>query len=422
MSMLRTLSLLPAVVLLACSSSSNESTPDPAPDCCDDSGSAERDARTRPEETSAPATMDDAKSDATNDATASDAAADVARPDSAPSKETGGTDSAPPTDDLGAAKAFVQPLGIGVNIERGWAWSMPGQDAAHSTKYWAYLRKEAHVTHVRFFYPWRPSIVMGGGGANNAPPDEAAFGRILDASEQAIAAGLRVFLDCTDVLGTEDVEGDNGNETTSHIEHCAAWTAKWKLDPTMFALGSVNEWAGGDDNTLYNAHRKRFHAILRKALPGYVLTTGPAYWKSRDYLYDTSKKFETFDDLRVVYEWHHYSSLDRAGWTAEESKLASWRASHGGRPTVCGEAGAGYWDEPVSGGKLEHVPQSWPSRFEEMLGPIAAERPMLWAVTYGGSYRLNKTGDDAMIMDGSGGQPDLLQMIREGAAAIAAAK
>jgi hypothetical protein len=263
---------------------------------------------------------------------------------------------------------------------------------------------------------------MGGGGPGNAPPDEGRFSRILDAAEQATKAGLHVFLDCTDVMGIEDFTGDAKDATEAHLANCAEWTAKRHLDPKLFALGPVNEWAGGDDNTLYNDLRKHAHELLRAKLPGYVLTTGPAYWKSRDYLYDPAKKFEVFDDLRVIYEWHHYSSLDAAGWKAEEGKLAAWRASHGGRPTVCGEAGAGYWDEDVEGTKLSRAPKSWPARFQAMLGNIAPERPSIWAVTYGGEYRVNKSGDDPRVMDGSSGEPDLLQMFHDGAAAIAAAK
>ena len=325
------------------------------------------------------------------------------------------------TGDLTAAQDFVKPLRLGINVERGWAWSMPGVDAAGSTTYWRYLKDTVGATHVRFFYPWRPTVVMGGGGANNAPPDKAQFGRILDATQQAIDAGLTVFLDCTDVMGVEDFSGDAGIATDAHIDNCATWTAERKFDPKKLALGPVNEWAGGDDNTTYNATRKKYHAVLRAKLPGYVLTTGPAYWKSRDYLYDPSKKFETFDDLRVVYEWHHYSSLDASGWANEEAKLAAWRDANGGRPTVCGEAGPGYWDEDVGGGrKLSRSPDAWPSRFAAQLPEIAAERPSIWAVTYGGEYRVNKPGDDPYILDGTDGEPNLLETFQQSAQAIQA--
>lgn len=323
-----------------------------------------------------------------------------------------------PIGDLAAAQAFVEPLVLGINIERGWAWSMPGESPASSTQYWAYLKSTVHATHVRLFYPWRPSITMGGGGAGNSPPDEAAFVRILDAAEQATRAGLKVFVDFTDVMGIEDFEGESGAATEAHLKNAAKWAAARKLDPAMIAYGPVNEWAGGDDNSLYDAARTHAHDILRNELSGYVLTTGPAYWKSRDYLYDPAKKFVPFPDLRVVYEWHHYSSLDAQAWKAEAAKLAGWRAANGGRPTICGECGPGYWDEPVGGGRLATEPSAWPSRFAEQLPNIAAEHPSLWAVTYGGDYRLNKPGDDPHILDGSNGTPNLLASLVQNEAAM----
>lgn len=305
-----------------------------------------------------------------------------------------------------------------MNVERGWAWDLPGASSTSTTTYWTYLKNVAGVTHVRLFYPWRPSIEMGGGGAGNSPPDQGGFDRILDAADQAMKAGLKVFLDCTDVMGTEDFEGSNGQATDLHMNNCATWSASRNFDPSMFALGSVNEWAGGDDNDTYNDTRQKYHDVLRAKLPGYVLTTGPGYWKSRDWIYDASKKFKTFSDMRVIYEWHHYSSLDANGWKSEAQKLDAWRSANGGRPTICGEAGAGYWDEDVGGGRLASTPSSWSSRFDEQLPHIAKERPSLWAVTYGSEYRLNRNGGDPAIMDGDNGEPNLLQTIVNNRAAM----
>ena len=334
---------------------------------------------------------------------------------SAPASDVGGP---LPTDDLAAAQAFVAPLVLGANVERGFAYDMPGVSPTSSTAYWTYLKDTVGLTHVRMFYPWRPSFEMGGGGPGNAPPDAGRFNRILDAAEQANKAGLKVFLDCTDVMGLEDFTGSNGAATETHIANCARWTADHHMDPTMFALGPVNEWAGGDDNTTFNDHRLHFHGVLRAALPGYVLTTGPGYWKSRDWLYDAARKFTTFDDLRVVYEWHEYSTLDVAGWTSEEAKLDGWRKAHGGRPTICGEAGPGWPDESYGSGKLGDFPAAWIGRYRDLLPAIAADRPSVWAITYGGSLRLNKAGDDPHVMDGTGGEPNFLQTFLDAEAAM----
>lgn len=57
-----------------------------------------------------------------------------------------------------------------------------------------------------------------------------------------------------------------------------------------------------------------------------------------------------------------------------------------------------------------------------MLPNIAAEAPSIWAVTYGSEYRINKSGNDPHVMDGSNGQPDLLKVMVDNGAAIRSAK
>lgn len=326
-----------------------------------------------------------------------------------------------PQDDLAAAQAFIEPLVLGLNIERGWAWSMPGANPTGSAEYWAYLKNTAGITHVRLFYPWRSSFAMGGGGPNNEPPDQASFGRILDAAGQAISAGLKVFLDCADVMGVEDLTGENGNAAESHMANCAAWTASRGFDPSMLAIGPVNEWAFGSDNTTFNDYRQHFHDVLRAQLPAYVLTTGPGWWKTRSWIYDPSKKFEPFSDLRVLYEWHSYDTFDAGGWAAEESKLAAWRAANGGRPTICGEVGPGYWEDQVNGIPMGQATWAWPALYQGMLPSIAAERPSLWAITNGSDYRLNKSDSDPHVMDGGNGSTNLLQSLLDNGAAMKAA-
>ena len=38
-----------------------------------------------------------------------------------------------PVGDLAAAQAFIEPFVLGINIERGWAWSLPGGNTTSST-------------------------------------------------------------------------------------------------------------------------------------------------------------------------------------------------------------------------------------------------------------------------------------------------
>lgn len=322
-----------------------------------------------------------------------------------------GDSGAPPPDDLGAAQAFVADLTLGYNVERAWAWEVG------SPEYFAYLHDTMHATHVRLFYPWRPTVEMGGGGAGNSRPDAGQLDRIVQAAANASGAGLKVFVDCLDVMGYEDFEGAYEAEVDAHVTLCGERFAAAGLDPARVAVGPVNEWAGGE-NSVWNPIRLRLHELLRAQLPEWVLTTGAAYWKSRDTLYDAGGGFEPFDDLRVVYDWHHYSSLDAAGWQGEAEKLAAWRQANGGRPTFCGECGPGWWDEPVDGGTLQHAPWVWPERYDQQLPAVAAERPTIWAITYGNAYRHNKDWNDPYLMDGSGGSPDLASALVDDEAVI----
>ena len=299
--------------------------------------------------------------------------------------------------DLTAAQAFVSDLTLGVNVERGWAWEV-------GAEYYAYLRDSVHATHVRLFYPWRPWVDMGGGSPGNAAPDAARFGRILDAVQHAVDAGLKVYLDCSDVI-------DDGEAAFvyDHVRNCARWIAERGFDPRRVAVGPINEHAGSDNPT-WNPIRRDLHAIMRAELPGFVLVTGASGWKGRPDL--LRGDFEVFDDLRVVYEWHHYDSVDATTWTARAAELATWRSAHGNRPTVCGECGPGYWDESVEGTTLQYAWWVWPRRFAEQLPALASEHPSLWAVTYGNAYRLNRSGDDPTLID------ELLASFRANEAAI----
>jgi hypothetical protein len=315
----------------------------------------------------------------------------------------GGGDNGGGDADLVAAQQLLAPLTLGVNIERGWAWSLP----ANQDEYFAYLRDVAKVTHVRMFYPWRPSREMGGGGPGNSRPNAEQIDRIFNGAQHAIDAGLTVFVDCVDVLDESEISA----EVDAHVALCGEVAAQHHFDPTKFALGPVNEYAGGT-NAEWNPHRARWNQILRERLPGYVLTTGGANWKASSSLYDDNAGFEVFDDLRVIYDWHHYESRDSDGWAWTEQQLAAWRDAHGGRPTLNGEAGAGYWAEPVDDTTLEYAPWAWPSHMATQFEHTAVERPTLWAVTYGNSFRYNKEGDDPHFRDGSNGDTNLLEAVR----------
>ena len=89
--------------------------------------------------------------------------------------------------DLAFAWQFLDGLSVGVNVERHQMWGK-GQD------YWTYVRSKG-VTHVRTFYPFRPSINMDGPGDVCSIPDAGRYSRSLDQIELAVAAGMKVRID-----------------------------------------------------------------------------------------------------------------------------------------------------------------------------------------------------------------------------------
>ncbi|MDB4968964.1 MAG: chitinase [Myxococcales bacterium] len=302
-------------------------------------------------------------------------------------KMAGGETPPPPppaTGDLAAAKAFMKPLGLGFNIERGWAWSVPGGPRAEA-QYLASLG----VTHVRLFFPWSPTVNYGGLGFG--VPSEQQMRTFFDGVAAWVDGGMTVFLDCADELDTDDF--DNHRDTVyEEVRRMAAVAATYNFPKDRVAIGPVNEWVGDDGNggDPYMQARKDLHAILRQALPGYVLTVSSEYW---DY-YRNLEKLQPFADQRVIYSFHAYEQHSPADWQgAAVNGITDWSRRNGGLPVLMGEAGPYGADESSFVGDL--------------LPAMAVFRPTLWAITYGGALRWNKSPDDATLKDGSNGTADL---------------
>lgn len=293
---------------------------------------------------------------------------------------------------LSRARAFLRGCVLGVNPERTWAWSIPGGVAAYA----AYLKARG-ITHVRLFYPWRPAYGMDGPGSENVPT-QAQFARILDAVAVYIAAGIKVFLDFTDVLTVwEDFSETGTPKIYQHIRNAAAWTAARRFDPLMFACGPVNEWGGDED---FLTHMLAFHQILRDAMPDHVLLLSNRYWAHWTRLISQRAYI---DDRQVVWCFHSYDGQDKAGWQDTARRLTVWSNDNGGVPVAWGECGPGDARDP----------SGWADFMGAMHPAMAFTRPMLWAVTYGGDFRLN--GADAAF------RPEMLSLLPGLIAQIAAA-
>ncbi|MDB4946334.1 MAG: glycoside hydrolase family protein [Labilithrix sp.] len=306
---------------------------------------------------------------------------------SGPSSNGDAGPSAPPGalpgGDLEAARAFMKPLALGVNVERSWAWAVPGGPKAEA-QYLASLG----VTHVRVFFPWSPTNDFGLG---TGVPGAAAYKTFLDAIAQWIEGGLTVFADCTDVLGAGDFAA-HGGDIHAVVKNLGDMAATYGFSPTRFALGPVNEWAGDDGKggDPFAAERLALHDILRASLPGYVLTASSEYW---DYFKNLAH-LTPLADQRIIYSFHSYEAHSAADWKATAADpLKTWSASHGGLPVLWGEAGVGnsYNSNDSSN------PAVWPGNVTTMASAMAVFRPTLWAITYGGEWRLNGSSSDAHV-------------------------
>ena len=279
----------------------------------------------------------------------------------------------PPGDDLGAARAFMQPLTVGFNVERGWAWSIPGGVPANAQ----YL-KSLGVTHVRLFYPWSPSANYGVDPGNPNSQMQA----FLDAAGQWIAGGLTVFVDCTDLMGVDDFNNSK-NAIYQEVTDMAQMAAAHHFPTDKFAMGPINEWVGDDGNggDPFGQYRNDLHAIIRSALPGYVLTVSSEYW---DY-YGRLLHLTPMSDKRVVYAFHAYEShANSSEWqNAVVKPITDWSTKNGRLPVFMGEAGP--WSE------------DWVSWSNSTMPALSVFRPAFWAITYGSALRLNKSGSDASL-------------------------
>lgn len=281
--------------------------------------------------------------------------------------------------DDGAVTAadFVRSLGLGVNIERSNAYFMG--DFASGTDDFTYLR-DLGFTHVRLFYPYRPTVNFGQSNGPGIPPTREQFSRILPAIHHANEAGLKVLIDITDVMGFEDFEGDFQAQIDDYVDMASRAIADEGFDPRMVAVGAVNEWEGGD-NPSWNAQRMHMLDILRANLPGFVLTTGAANWKYYQQLMQDD--FQLAGDDRVLYDFHDYDGglNDPAYWADLSNQLATWSAAHGNAAYLMGESGPGASYDGT------------PASFHDAVAAAADQghplHPAFWAMTGGSDLRMN---------------------------------
>jgi hypothetical protein len=323
---------------------------------------------------------------------------------------------AQPTGSASTDKArlwVARQAGMRANIERGNAWAL-GDFGSGTTSYTTL--KNQGVVGVRLFFPWRYTVDMAGYGAGN-PPSDSQLNAFLDSATNAMKAGLYVQIDMMDVVGTEDTSqaADGGVTTERHLNHfsdlIAARLSQWDL--SKIAVGTVNEWAGGDNNT-YNAVRIKYHNIVRAKLgPNVIMVTNGAYWGDASTLNNSLQLPSDGGPLMV--QVHTYLGMgdatNAASWANIQKAALAWSDSHGGIPVTFGEAALGDWSSNL-GAVL-----SDPNNHLKVIMPLAQGapelRPAYWTITRPGAYFYINNSDGTLLTS-----PDIAGAYRNATAYI----
>lgn len=274
--------------------------------------------------------------------------------------------------------ASTSPLGM--NVERPWAWSIPGGVAANAT----YLKSKG-CGLVRVFYPYRPGKEMDGPGST-ARPSKEKFARLLDAVQVYVDAGFHVEACCTDVLTFwEDLNIVGARaEITAHLTDAAAWIAERNFDINKVAVGGWNELGGDDD---WTAEQVEWFGIMRAALPNHLLIAGTKYWNH----YSRLTEAPPFtDDGRVLWPMHCYEAHTVSGWKSIAADLDAWAEAHGGLVITFAEAGAGGQD-------VARDPSAWAANLNALIDGMARFKPTFWAQTQGLDWQLNESATTATL-------------------------
>jgi hypothetical protein len=280
------------------------------------------------------------------------------------------------TDDYTFVQSFFQDLTNGPNIERE---AGSGRNKAYFEK----IVTDSASTHVRFFVPTKRSWGFA---------SDATLKTYFDSCVNAIAAGLKVFIDAMDVCEPTDVYSDTSTGKTPHPDTVAFMTrfaklaATYNFDKRKIAFGSAQEWAY-KTHVFYSVARKAFTAAMRAELPGYLLIENGANWNDPTTLVDGT--FEIFTDARVAYQWHEYNmSAEKASAAkATGDKVKTW--ADGKKVfAFCGEWGKGPASGPADGVQTTLIPDCIKAIAEN----AGHQRPLIWTITNGTWWKMNTAG------------------------------
>lgn len=293
-----------------------------------------------------------------------------------------------PSAEAAPARAWVAPLTIGVNVERFRASTLSYGTAPlrTNTAYWAYL-KSLGFSHVRFSLPWRTQTDMSGlGWVNGVEPADADLDPLLDASETAIRAGLKVIYTCTDTVGADFLFYG------AAIESVLARTAvrisqrgQTRLPPTMFAVSPffALDFA---TNLECNGYRLAAHRILRERLPDYVLVTGAAKSSAPSLL--LASDWQMTPDAKVICEIQEMVGTPTATFLQGQAiNFAAFSAAHSGVPVMATSVAAG----------TQSYGTDWATHMDLYSTYLPQVRQTHWSITNGSWYNLATSTTDLTI-------------------------
>jgi hypothetical protein len=303
-----------------------------------------------------------------------------------------------PGGDAAFAQSWHDSLRFGVNFERFRPQSFDYQGNAYrnSAAGWNYFLSQG-VTHVRFFYGWDASIDFAGDGItmdSGRRPTIDKLNAFIDPIQQAARAGLKVWVDFTDVANIDSVRAHYQNVKDHHTDFCNLLAARPELTPDKLMVGSFNElveWQGVGTNTDWNATRMELHALIRGILPNHIIAHGAANWCSYDRL--CASDWQAPPDKRAMGSFHHYywSSYGRSFWTPIQAALDDFSVRNG-IPHIAGEGGDGAeaTRNPNSPGAID----AWVTMFTDISVAAPRTKHTWWAVTNAGNNWALLTADN----------------------------
>jgi hypothetical protein len=303
------------------------------------------------------------------------------------------------------ARAWVCNQRVRINLEANTPWTLNPNYAVYKTQ---------GVTGVRMFYYWKPNFNLDGAGTGQASiPPPSRYDPMLQAVTKALAAGMYVQVGATQVIDPSSLSGNEltwlKQAVTNFYTQAQIRAAADKWDMTRVAFQSVDEWGGTPGHAAINPVQLALYNIGRSFMgANAIMVINPQGWDGYDQLVNTGFQIPS-DGGPIIIDVHRYPGRAAAltsGWaTTIQNTVLPYSDSIGGWPIILSE-----WS-PSNPDGLDQVNSDYPVAISAAAHGMPELRPCLFAVTVSsgtGSHAFNKSGSDPSLMDGTGGQADVV--------------